>query len=189
MFTHRVLVGKSTLVKRILQEFNESSHVTTIVATSYEAKFGLSQRMDKFMCFLPDCKPNDRQGLSVEEFNILIEGDGTDAAVKNSGMMANAKARFGIISIANKSLVPHIFRDDKSGSIIYRICEYKTKRPPTIDDSKVTDVIQNVSPCHSTLHICFTFSSKSHVYALGTPGCLRGNDASACSSRKVLRTR
>jgi len=189
MFTHRVLVGKSTLVKRILQEFNESSHVTTIVATSYEAKFGLSQRMDKFMCFLPDCKPNDRQGLSVEEFNILIEGDSTDAVVKNGGMMANAKARFGIISIANKSLVPHIFRDDGSGSIIYRICEYKTKRPPTIDDSKVTDVIQNVSPCHSTLHICFTFSSKSHVYALGTPGCLRGNDASACSSRKVLRTR
>lgn len=189
MFTRRVLIGKSTLVKRILQEFNESSHVTTIIATSYEAKFGLSQRMDKFMCFLPDCKPNEGQGLSVEEFNLLIEGDGTDAAVKNSGMMANATARFGIISIANKSLVPYIFKDDGSGSIIYRICEYETKRPPAIDDSKATNVIQNVSPFHSTLHTCFTFSSKNRVYAIGTPGCLRGNDASACSSHKVLWTR
>ena len=141
------VLGKTTLVRKLMECFCDGSKVTDITAGTFETKFGLAPRLDMHMCFLPDVKSlASTDKLNEEMFHGLIEGTTSTAAAKNASPLNNTKALFSIASMSNLSLIPHSFSDDGSNSMINRIAQFPFSMPPTRSDKYIDRVIRNELP-------------------------------------------
>ena len=154
--------GKTTLVKTLMSCFTDDSKIADIKAGTFEEKFGLSDRVDSYLCVLPDMKESHIQ-LNAELMHALIDGERIQSGVKFKSVI-NKKARCAIAALSNQPLVPRVLRDDGRGSMIHRIAEYEFKFRPDCDDSKINNVMKNELPA------IFIASIQEYIWRLNLFG-------------------